>query len=102
MIVDRGRTAKPRRAHDPLVCGLFPDLDCDLCQAAAEANRDVEAQRREAEERRQLSLPDVERLVQAISAHPDTVRSALMELLGDDLADAIGAAVRRATSRGAA
>jgi hypothetical protein len=57
-----------REQHDPLVCGLFEEMDCEDCWAAREAQYEA------------LVPPDPEPGRQLL-------REFLLDLLGDDIAD---------------
>ena len=86
-------------SHDPLTCGLSPELDCPDCQRArerAELRQDRQDRRRQ---RRRETRPDAIRLRQLIRDHPRLIMPAILDMLTDDITD-IALAVTREVHHG--
>lgn len=83
----RRNSIRTPRPHDPLTCGLDPDLDCDQCGALREARDRTERRHAAYRDRRRRRKAALGRLARAAGVSPAELRSALLSLLARPLGE---------------
>jgi hypothetical protein len=94
--------ARPRpKEHDPNVCGLGSEWDCDNCRAAAKAEeREAERIRRRARRKaeRRRTRPEARKLARLMRLHRRMFARVILSILDDSITD-IALAVSREVHR---